>query len=179
MASVDITLLPAASEAPLPNPSGGPAPLAVLHEVSKRFGTHTALERFSLSLRAGEVSALLGPDGAGTTTTLKILTVLLAPASGTLGIDGLDPVRKSTAVRRRIGIVFQDASLDQKLSARENRDLHGALYPVPRKIDRERMQRLLELFGLWERRDELVKQYSRRLELARGLSAHPAHPVSR
>ncbi|MGC8522246.1 MAG: ATP-binding cassette domain-containing protein [Steroidobacteraceae bacterium] len=151
--------------------------MIAVQNLTRKFGDFVAVHDISFTVERGEIFAFLGPNGAGKTTTIKILTTLLAPSSGTVRIDGLDPTRESTEVRRRIGIVFQDPSLDQNLSAWENLDLHGALYHVPRRIRRERMQRLLELFGLWERRDELVKQYSggmmRRLEIARGLLHTP------
>ncbi|MHB1872237.1 MAG: ATP-binding cassette domain-containing protein [Steroidobacteraceae bacterium] len=148
-----------------------------VQNLTRKFGEFVAVHDISFRVERGEIFAFLGPNGAGKTTTIKILTTLLPPTSGRVRIDGLDPTREPTAVRQRIGIVFQDPSLDQNLSAWENLDLHGALYHVPRKVRRERMQRLLELFGLWERRDELVKQYSggmmRRLEIARGLLHTP------
>ena len=151
--------------------------MIVVQNLTRKFGEFVAVNDISFAVEPGEIFAFLGPNGAGKTTTIKILTTLLPPTSGEVRIDGLDPTRQSTEVRQRIGIVFQDPSLDQNLSAWENLDLHGALYHVPRKLRRARMQSLLELFGLWERRDELVKQYSggmmRRLEIARGLLHTP------
>ena len=118
-----------------------------------------------------------GPNGAGKTTTIKMLTTLLAPTSGTIEIDRLDPLTRPTEVRRRFGIVFQDPSLDQELTAYENMDLHGVLYHVPRKLRAERIETLLKLFELWDRRTSLVKTFSggmrRRLEIARGLLHTP------
>jgi len=102
---------------------------------------------------------------------------LLAPTSGTLEIDGLNPAKHQHEVRKRFGIVFQDPSLDQDLTAWENMDLHGVLYHVPRKVRRERSETLLRLFELWERKDSPVKQFSggmkRRLEIARGFLHTP------
>ena len=143
----------------------------------KKFGDFTAVDNISFEVAGGEIFAFLGPNGAGKTTTIKMLTTLLAPTSGTLEIDGLDPARHQHEVRRRFGIVFQDPSLDQDLTAWENLDLHGVLYHVPRKVRRERAETLLKLFELWDRKDSPVKQFSggmkRRLEIARGFLHTP------
>jgi ABC-2 type transport system ATP-binding protein len=143
----------------------------------KRFGEVTAVEDVSFEVAPGEVFAFLGPNGAGKTTTIKMLTTLLKPTSGTIDIDGLDPAKHSNDARKRFGIVFQDPSLDQELTAFENMDLHGVLYHVPRKIRHERTEKLLKLFELWERKDAYVKEFScgmkRRLEIARGLLHTP------
>ena len=151
--------------------------MIVVRNLTRRFGEFVAVDDISFEVAAGEIFAFLGPNGAGKTTTIRILTTLLPPSRGTVRIDGLDPTREPNEVRRRFGIVFQDPSLDQNLSGWENLDLHGALYRVPRRLRRERMRTLLELFGLWERRDTLVKQYSggmmRRLEIVRGLLHTP------
>ena len=98
----------------------------------KQYGEVSAVNDISLEVQAGEIFAFLGPNGAGKTTTIKMLTTLLTPTSGSIRIDGLDPITHSTDVRRRFGIVFQDPSLDQELTAYENMDLHGVLYGVPR-----------------------------------------------
>ena len=143
----------------------------------KRFGELTAVDDVSFEVRRGEVFAFLGPNGAGKTTTIKMLTTLLRPTSGVVELDGLDPVVKRDEVRKRFGVVFQDPSLDQDLTAWENMEIHGVLYGVPRKVRRERAETLLKLFELWERRDSLVKTFSggmrRRLEIARGLLHTP------
>jgi len=143
----------------------------------KTFGEVKAVDGVSFDVAAGEIFAFLGPNGAGKTTTIQMLTTLLAPTSGTMAIDGLDPRRQPHEVRRRFGIVFQDPSLDGELTAYENMDLHGVLYSVPRKTRVERIQRLMTLFELWERRDSVVKTFSggmkRRLEIARGLLHTP------
>jgi ABC-2 type transport system ATP-binding protein len=143
----------------------------------KKFGDFTAVDNVSFDVAKGEIFAFLGPNGAGKTTTIKMLTTLLAPTSGTLEIDGLDPAEKQHEVRKRFGIVFQDPSLDQDLTAAENMDLHGALYHVPRKIRRERTETLMRLFELWDRKNSLVKTFSggmkRRLEIARGFLHTP------
>jgi ABC-2 type transport system ATP-binding protein len=143
----------------------------------KTFGEVRAVDGVSFDVRAGEVFAFLGPNGAGKTTTIQMLTTLLRPTSGTIAIDGLDPVARPRDVRRLFGIVFQDPSLDGELTAAENMDLHGVLYHVPRRARAERTEALLKLFELWDRRQARVKTFSggmkRRLEIARGLLHTP------
>jgi ABC-2 type transport system ATP-binding protein len=143
----------------------------------KSFGDLKAVDDVSFEVAAGEIFAFLGPNGAGKTTTIQMLTTLLRPTSGSMALDGLDPATHPHDVRRRFGIVFQDPSLDSELTAYENMDLHGVLYHVPRRIRTERIQQLLTLFELWDRRQTLVKQFSggmkRRLEIARGLLHTP------
>jgi ABC-2 type transport system ATP-binding protein len=143
----------------------------------KTFGDFTAVKDISFDVGQGEIFAFLGPNGAGKTTTIKMLTTLLHPTSGTVELDGLDPAKQQNEARKRFGIVFQDPSLDDELTAFENMDFHGVLYKVPRKLRRERTEQLLKLFELWERRNDPVKQFSggmkRRLEIARGLLHTP------
>lgn len=145
----------------------------MIHVVNlvKRYGPIMAVRDVSFTVKAGEIFAFLGPNGAGKTTTIKILTTLLKPTSGKVEVDGFDPTKDQSEVRKRFGIVFQDPSLDDQLTAYENMDLHGALYAVPRKLRKERIQQLLNLFQLWDRRSDLVKNFSggmrRRLEIAR------------
>jgi ABC-2 type transport system ATP-binding protein len=143
----------------------------------KTFGEVKAVDGISFDVSAGEIFAFLGPNGAGKTTTIQMLTTLQRPTSGTMRLDGLDPVTQQLQARSRFGIVFQDPSLDVELTAYENMDLHGALYHVPRKVRVERIHTLLTLFELWDRRDSTVKTFSggmkRRLEIARGLLHTP------
>lgn len=143
----------------------------------KSFGEIHAVRDISFSVDQGEIFAFLGPNGAGKTTTIKMLTTLLRPTSGRISIDSLDPTTHQNEVRKRFGIVFQDPSTDDELTAWENMDLHGALYGVPRRIRAERTERLLKLFELWDRRNDPLKQFSggmkRRLEIARGLLHTP------
>lgn len=143
----------------------------------KTFGDFTAVDDVSFEVDAGEIFAFLGPNGAGKTTTIKMLTTLLKPTGGSIEIDELDPARQSNEARKRFGIVFQDPSLDQELTAFENMELHGVLYHVPRKVRHERIEMLLKLFELWERRNDYVKTFSggmkRRLEIARGFLHTP------
>jgi ABC-2 type transport system ATP-binding protein len=154
-----------------------------VHGLQKVFGDPKsdkavrAVDDVTFSVKAGEIFAFLGPNGAGKTTTIQMLTTLLKPTSGTVRIDGLDPSAQPLEVRKRFGIVFQDPSVDGELTAYENMDLHGVLYHVPRKVRGERIEALLTLFELWERRKSLVKTFSggmrRRLEIARGLLHTP------
>jgi ABC-2 type transport system ATP-binding protein len=143
----------------------------------KVFGTLRAVDDISFQVRAGEIFAFLGPNGAGKTTTIQMLTTMLRPTSGAISIDGLNPVSEQLEVRRRFGIVFQDPTLDSELTAWENMELHGVLYHVPRRLCLERIEALLKLFELWDRRRTPVKQFSggmkRRLEIARGLLHTP------
>jgi len=143
----------------------------------QKFGDFAAVNDISFDVKKGEIFAFLGPNGAGKTTTIKVLTTLLKPTSGSVELDGLDPVKHHHEVRQSFGIVFQDPSLDQDLTAWENMDLHGVLYHVPAKARREQTESLLKLFELWEKRDNLVKQFSggmkRRLEIARGFLHTP------
>ncbi len=141
--------------------------------LTKTFGEIQAVRDVSFEVGMGEIFAFLGPNGAGKTTTIKMLTTLLRPTGGKIEIDGLDPSHQQNEVRKRFGIVFQDPSLDDELTALENLELHGALYEVPRKVRVERSESLLKLFELWDRRNDPVKQFSggmrRRLEIARSL----------
>jgi ABC-2 type transport system ATP-binding protein len=143
----------------------------------KTFGDVKAVDGVSFDVGAGEIFAFLGPNGAGKTTTIQMLTTLLTPTSGTIVVDGLDPRKNPHDVRRRFGIVFQDPSLDGELTAYENMELHGVLYHVPRRIRAARVEQLLKLFELWDRRQTFVKLFSggmkRRLEIARGLLHTP------
>src|SRR5215468_9348135 len=143
----------------------------------KKFADFTAVNDISFEVPKGEIFAFLGPNGAGKTTTIKMLTTLLSPTSGTLELNGLDPMRQPNEVRQQFGIVFQDPSLDGDLTAWENLELHGVLYHVPRKLRHERAEMLLKLFELWDRKDTLVKKFSggmkRRLEIARGFLHTP------
>jgi ABC-2 type transport system ATP-binding protein len=148
-----------------------------VQNLTKRFGDVIAVDDISFDVHRGEIFAFLGPNGAGKTTTIKMLTTLLKPTRGALELDGLDPTVQRDEVRKRFGVVFQDPSLDQDLTAWENMEIHGVLYGVARKERNERATTLLKLFELWERKDALVKTFSggmrRRLEIARGLLHTP------
>jgi ABC-2 type transport system ATP-binding protein len=144
----------------------------------KQFGDFTAVKEISFSVKKGEIFAFLGPNGAGKSTTIKMLTTILTPTSGTITLNGHDVTSDPNAVRHSFGIVFQDPSLDDDLTAEENMEFHGVLYGIPRKIRKERIEQLLNFVELWDRRKSLVKEFSggmkRRLEIARGLLHHPA-----
>jgi ABC-2 type transport system ATP-binding protein len=143
----------------------------------KKFGDLVAVDSISFEVKKGEIFAFLGPNGAGKTTTIKMLTTLLHPTSGKIQINGVDPVHEQDAARHSFGIVFQDPSLDDELTAYENMEIHGVLYSVPKKVLAQRIEQLLNFVELWDRRDDLVKHFSggmkRRLEIARGLTHHP------
>ncbi len=142
-------------------------------ELIKKYGNFIAVDNISFTVKHGEIFAFLGPNGAGKTTTIKMLTTLSKPTSGFMRLNGFDPVRDQAAARNSFGIVFQDPSLDEELTACENMILHAVLYSVPKEIHGERIEMLLKLMQLWDRKDEQVKKFSRgmkrRLEIARGL----------
>ncbi|MEE8402716.1 MAG: ATP-binding cassette domain-containing protein [Candidatus Hydrothermarchaeaceae archaeon] len=144
--------------------------------LTKKFGKLTAVGEVSIEIEKGELFGLLGPNGAGKTTLISMLCTMLKPTEGRAEVSGHDIVSDPDRVRSSIGIVFQDPSLDEQLTGRENLDFHGRLYGL--KHDRkERMEDVLKLVDLSDRGDSLVKTYSggmrRRLELARGLMHHP------
>lgn len=145
--------------------------------LTKKFGDFTAVDDISFEVKAGEIFAFLGPNGAGKSTTIKMLTTLASPTSGVIKLNGHNPVGEAKDVRRDFGIVFQDPSLDDELTAWENMEFHGVLYGVEKKLRREHIEQLLKFVELWERKDNLVKEFSggmkRRLEIARGLLHHP------
>lgn len=148
-----------------------------VRNLTKKFGDFTAVDNISFSVKRGETFAFLGPNGAGKTTTIKMLTTLLHPTTGTMLVNGYDPIKNQDAVRRSFGIVFQDQSLDEELTAYENMEFHGVLYKVPDKILRKKIEELLNFVELWDRKNDLVKHFSggmkRRLEIARGLLHTP------
>jgi ABC-2 type transport system ATP-binding protein len=146
-------------------------------KLTKRFGDVIAVNDISFSVERGDIFAFLGPNGAGKSTTIKMLTTLLRPTSGEIRLAGYNVVKQQLAARRSFGIVFQDPSVDDDLTAYENMQLHGVLYGLPKsEIDR-RIEELLKLVELWDRQKSPVKTFSggmkRRLEIARGLLHHP------
>ena len=143
----------------------------------KRFGELVAVDDISFSVVRGEIFGFLGPNGAGKTTTINILCTLSKPTSGRATVDGLDVVRQQSQVRRSIGLVFQDPSLDERLSGLQNLRFHALVYNVPASVREQRIELLLRMVELWDKRNHQVRTYSggmkRRLELARGLLHHP------
>jgi ABC-2 type transport system ATP-binding protein len=143
----------------------------------KNYGAIQAVCGIDLAIEKGEIFGLLGPNGAGKTTTIGMLCTIVRPTSGDARIAGHDVIREPSAVRRRVGIVFQDPTLDTILTGRENLELHGRLYGVPSVTRRRRIRELLKLVELEHRADDLTRTYSggmrRRLELARGLLHQP------
>src|SRR3990167_11291646 len=139
--------------------------------VKKRFGKLTAVDGISFEVKTGEIFAFLGPNGAGKSTTIKMLTTMLRPTSGELLLNGHDVTKSQDAARKAFGIVFQDPALEEELTAYENMLFHAVLYGVPKEEQPKRIEELMQLVDLWERRDSLVRNYSggmrRRLEIAR------------
>jgi ABC-2 type transport system ATP-binding protein len=143
----------------------------------KRYGDLTAVDGIDLDVAVGETFGFLGPNGAGKSTTIKILCTLAEPTGGTAQVAGHDVVSERAEVRRHIGLVFQDTTLDMYLSAEQNLRFHGELYGLPRDVIAPRLQQVMEMVGLWERRGDRVQNFSggmkRRLEIARGLMHSP------
>jgi ABC-2 type transport system ATP-binding protein len=146
-------------------------------DLTRRFGDLVAVDRISFDIEQGEIFGLLGPNGAGKTTTLSMLATMLEPTAGTATVMGIDITKDQDGVRKAIGIVFQDQSLDEELTAWENMDFHGRLYRIPKETREQRTEELLKLVELYDRRNDIVKTFSggmrRRLEIARGLLHHP------
>lgn len=153
------------------------ADIIEVKNLTKTFGHFTAVSDVSFSVPKGEIFAFLGPNGAGKTTTIKMLTTLLHPTFGEVMLNGVDVVTHPEKARRTFGIVFQDPSLDDELTALENMEFHAVLYKIPRSEVNDRIEKLLKFVELWERRKDLVKTFSggmkRRLEIARGLLHSP------
>ncbi|HDR72853.1 MAG TPA: ATP-binding cassette domain-containing protein [Methanoculleus sp.] len=152
-------------------------PAIAAENLTRTFGDLTAVDRISFTIEEGEIFGLLGPNGAGKTTTISMLSTMLRPTAGKASINGYDILRDQDGVRTSIGIVFQDQSLDEELTAYENMDFHGRLYRIPGERRRAKIAGLLALVGLQDRQHDLVKTYSggmrRRLEIARGLLHEP------
>ncbi|WP_433479455.1 ATP-binding cassette domain-containing protein [Spirillospora sp. CA-142024] len=156
-------------------PDGGPA--VEVDGLTKRFGDVEAVRGIDFTVRPGEIFGFLGPNGAGKSTTINMLCTLLRPTGGRARVAGHDVATERDSVRRNIGLVFQDPTLDGYLSGEQNLRFHAELYGVPRSVAGDRIQQVLEMVNLADRRGDLVQTYSggmkRRLEIARGLLHSP------
>src|SRR5919199_866066 len=148
-----------------------------IRSLVKKYDDHIAVDNITLDIKENEVFGLLGSNGAGKTTTIHMLATLIQPSSGTAIVNGYDVIREPAKVRSSIGIVFQAPSSDDILTGYENLQLHSMLYDVPRQIRKQRIDEVLVLVGLTDRKHDQVKTYSggmrRRLEIARGLLHKP------
>jgi ABC-2 type transport system ATP-binding protein len=158
-------------------PTGVLEPAVEVHGLTKRYGDLVAVDAVDFSVGQGEVFAFLGPNGAGKSTTIKMLCTLAHPTSGHATVAGFDVGTNARSVRRHIGLVFQEQTLDDQLTAEENLRFHAVLYGVPHRHVEARISRVLELVALSDRRKDLVSTYSggmaRRLEIARGMLHTP------
>jgi ABC-2 type transport system ATP-binding protein len=152
-------------------------PIIKVDRLVKKFGNIIAVDDISFDVDEGTIFGFLGPNGAGKTTTINILCTLLSPTSGNASIAGHDCMGEPSEVRKAIGIVFQDSTLDKDLTAYENLMFHARLYNVPKSEMKERIHEALMFVDLNDRKDDLVKKFSggmkRRLEVARGLIHRP------
>ena len=152
-------------------------PAVAVSGLVKRYGPVEAVRGIDLQVETGETFGFLGPNGAGKSTTINVLCTLVRPTAGSARVAGFDVVTQRDSVRRNIGLVFQDTTLDTYLTAEQNLRLHAELYGVPRAAQQERIDRVLDIAGLAERRGSKVGTYSggmkRRLEIARGLLHSP------
>jgi ABC-2 type transport system ATP-binding protein len=152
-------------------------PAISVSALTKRYGEIEAVRGIDFEVSTGETFGFLGPNGAGKSTTIKILCTLADPTSGTARVAGHDVVKERDTVRRNIGLVFQDTTLDNYLTGEQNLRFHADLYGVPKTAFGPRLRQVLEMVGLWDRRGSVVSTYSggmqRRLEIARGLLHAP------
>jgi ABC-2 type transport system ATP-binding protein len=160
-----------------PDANGATAPAIAVRDLVKTFDEVRAVRGVNFEVAVGEVFGFLGPNGAGKTTTINMLCTLARPTAGEAKVAGYDVVTERDDVRRHIGLVFQDPTLDGYLTAAQNLQLHAELYGVQSDLVRPRMQQVMEMVGLWDRRDSVVGTFSggmrRRLEIARGLMHSP------
>jgi ABC-2 type transport system ATP-binding protein len=158
-------------------PASPSRPAIAVEGLVKRYGDFEAVKGISFDVAQGETFGFLGPNGAGKSTTISMLCTLIKPSGGRALVDGFDVVADQMEVRRRIGLVFQDTTLDDYLTAEENLRFHAELYGVRRDLVPERLRRVMEMVGLWERRNSVVRTFSggmkRRLEIGRGLLHSP------
>lgn len=146
-------------------------------DLAKKFGRLEAVRGISFAVREGEIFGFLGPNGAGKTTAINILCTLLHPTGGRAKVNGYDVVRECNKVRQSIGLIFQEPTLDDYLTAEQNLRFHGYAYAVPKNVLEPRLRELMEMVELWDRRKAKIRTYSggmkRRLEIARGLLHRP------
>jgi ABC-2 type transport system ATP-binding protein len=151
--------------------------IITVENLTKRFGELVAVNDISFQVAPGEIFGFLGPNGAGKTTTINILCTLTKPSSGKATVNGYDVVHQQSEVRQSIGLVFQDPSLDERLSGWQNLYFHALVYNVPAAVRRQRIEQVFKMMELWDKRNSTVRTYSggmkRRLELARGLLHYP------
>lgn len=147
------------------------------NNLTKKFNDLTAVDNISFSVKKGEIFGFLGPNGAGKTTTIKMLITLLNPTNGSAEIAGFDIIKKRDEVRQNIGVVFQEPALDTELTGKENLDFHARMYALSKEKRKTRINDVLKLVDLMDKKDVFVKNYSggmkRRLEIARGLMHSP------
>jgi ABC-2 type transport system ATP-binding protein len=155
----------------------GPGAMVEVEDLARSFGEIEAVKGVSFEIGEGEIFGFLGPNGAGKSTTINMLCTLLRPTAGTARLNGFDVQRDRSDVRRSIGLVFQQPTLDEYLTAEQNLRFHAYAYAVPKDMRDRRMRELLEMVELWDRRSSAVRTFSggmkRRLEIARGLLHHP------
>ncbi|MDR3685624.1 MAG: ATP-binding cassette domain-containing protein, partial [Coriobacteriia bacterium] len=146
-------------------------------DLVRKFDEFTAVNGVSFNVAEGEIFGFLGPNGAGKSTTINMLCTLLKPSGGSAVVNGFDVATQQAEVRRSIGLIFQDPTLDERLTGWQNLQFHAMLYDVPRDVFAERAAELLEMVDLTEKVREDVRSFSggmkRRLEIARGLLHHP------
>ncbi len=161
----------------------GVTSVVTVDELVKRYGSVEAVAGVTFSVGEGELFGFLGPNGAGKSTTIKILCTLTDPTSGSATVNGFDVVHNPDEVRRSIGIIFQDPSLDDRLTAMENLNIHGRVYHLTGDERKERSEQMLRMVDLWDRRNDLVRTFSggmkRRLEDRPGAHASASGAVSR
>jgi len=154
-----------------------PEHIIQVENLVKKYGQLAAVDDISFNVNQGEIFGFLGPNGAGKTTTINILCTLARPTAGKATLNGFDVVHQQNQVRHSIGLVFQDSSLDDRLTGLHNLRFHAMVYNVPASARDERIEQVLNMVDLWDKRNKFVRTYSggmkRRLELARGLLHYP------
>lgn len=155
-----------------------PPRVVEVNNLVKRFNGITAVDDITFEVKQGDIFAFLGPNGAGKSTSIKIMTTVLRPTSGKVAVNGYDVISQEREVRESIGVVFQEHTLDDYLTAFENLYYHCALYKVPRRERKERVNEMLNNIGLYDRRNHILKTFSggmkRRIEIVRGLLHYPS-----